>query len=71
MTTKAEILRSIRANCIDCCVGSAAEVRKCHLQECILWPFQFGRYPKSEKLGPRITVWRVEDIRQLIEREVS
>jgi prophage regulatory protein len=25
-----------------------------------------GRFPKSVKLGPRITVWRVEDIRALI-----
>ena len=25
-----------------------------------------GRYPKSVKLGPRITAWRVEDIRTLI-----
>lgn len=27
-----------------------------------------GRYPKPMKLGPRITAWRVEDIRALIER---
>jgi predicted DNA-binding transcriptional regulator AlpA len=27
-----------------------------------------GRYPKPVKLGPRITAWRVEDIRKLIER---
>jgi predicted DNA-binding transcriptional regulator AlpA len=26
-----------------------------------------GRYPKPFKLGPRITAWRVEDIRALIE----
>lgn len=26
-----------------------------------------GRFPKPVKLGPRITAWRVEDIRQLIE----
>lgn len=26
-----------------------------------------GRYPKPLKLGPRVTVWRVEDIRALIE----
>ena len=25
-----------------------------------------GRYPKPVKLGPRITAWRVEDIRALI-----
>ncbi len=27
-----------------------------------------GRFPQPVKLGPRITVWRVEDIRALIER---
>ena len=27
-----------------------------------------GRYPKSVKLGPRITAWRVEDIIDLISR---
>jgi prophage regulatory protein len=26
-----------------------------------------GRYPRPVKLGPRTTVWRVEDIRSLIE----
>ncbi len=24
-----------------------------------------GRFPKAQKLGPRTTVWRVEDIRAL------
>jgi predicted DNA-binding transcriptional regulator AlpA len=26
-----------------------------------------GRYPKPIKLGPGITVWRIADIRQLLE----
>ena len=30
-----------------------------------------GRYPRPVKLGPRITVWRVEDIRALIEKGVT
>ncbi len=30
-----------------------------------------GRFPSPVKLGPRITVWRVEDIRTLIERGIS
>ena len=28
---------------------------------------RIGRYPAPVKLGPRITAWRVEDIRALIE----
>jgi prophage regulatory protein len=30
-----------------------------------------GRFPQPVKLGPKITAWRVEDIRALIERGVS
>lgn len=30
-----------------------------------------GRFPKPVKLGQRITVWRVQDIRALIERGVA
>jgi hypothetical protein len=26
-----------------------------------------GRFPKPVKLGPRITAWRIKDIRQLID----
>ena len=29
-----------------------------------------GRFPKGVKLGPRITAWKVEDIRKLIESRV-
>ena len=29
---------------------------------------QTGRYPRPVKFGPRITAWRVEDIKALIER---
>lgn len=30
-----------------------------------------GRYPKPVKIGARITAWRVEDIRDFIEREAA
>lgn len=30
-----------------------------------------GRYPQPVKLGPRITAWRVEDIRALIAKGVA
>jgi prophage regulatory protein len=30
-----------------------------------------GRFPKPTKLGPRITAWRVTDIRALIEKGVA
>lgn len=28
---------------------------------------KLGRFPQPVKLGPRVTAWRVEDIRRLIE----
>ncbi len=30
-----------------------------------------GRYPQPVKLGPRVTAWRVEDIRALIDQAAS
>lgn len=30
-----------------------------------------GRYPAAVKLGPRTTAWRVEDIRELLERSAD
>lgn len=30
-----------------------------------------GRYPKPFKLGPRVTVWRVEDLAPLLNGEVK
>ena len=30
-----------------------------------------GRFPKPFKLGPRTTVWRVEDIRALFENKAA
>jgi len=30
-----------------------------------------GRFPKSIKLGPRTTVWRVEDIKSYMEEQNS
>ena len=30
-----------------------------------------GRYPAPVKLGPRVTAWRVEDVRQLLARVAS
>ena len=49
MTTKSIVLKAIRNKCLDCCVWQVAEVRKCHLQDCDLWPYRFGRDPNPSK----------------------
>ena len=49
-------LKTIRARCLDCVAGSRAEVRRCELRECPLWPYRMGRRPKAWPEGmPRWT----------------
>jgi hypothetical protein len=45
MTTKAAVLHAMRQKCLDCCCGQPAEVRVCHIEDCPLWPYRFGRDP--------------------------
>jgi hypothetical protein len=42
-------LKAIRARCLDCCCGIAAEVRKCTAVNCPSWPFRMGTNPFREK----------------------
>ena len=44
-------LRSIREKCIDCCGGNKAEVARCEIQSCALWPFRMGRNPNRAGMG--------------------
>lgn len=44
-------LRAIRLKCLDCCCGSASEVKLCHIQSCALWPFRLGKNPNRKGLG--------------------
>jgi len=38
-------LKAIRANCVECSGGSAAEARKCVTVTCPLWPYRMGKNP--------------------------
>jgi hypothetical protein len=42
-------LKAIRERCLDCCVFSPAEVRKCVLVDCPSWPFRLGTNPYRAK----------------------
>ena len=42
-------LKAIRAKCLDCCCGNAAEVRKCPAVDCSLWPFRMSTNPFRKK----------------------
>jgi|EndMetStandDraft_5_1072996.scaffolds.fasta_scaffold283667_2 hypothetical protein len=41
-------LRAVRLACLECCGGSASEVRACVATSCPLWTFRFGRRPGAE-----------------------
>ena len=43
-------LRALRLNCVDCCNGSAQEVRLCTAVDCPSWPFRMGKNPWRRKL---------------------
>lgn len=45
------LLKAIRAKCLDCCCGQAAEVRLCFLPNCSLYPYRFGKLPEEEGLA--------------------
>ena len=37
--------KALRLRCLDCCVGSANEVRLCTAVSCPAWPFRLGSSP--------------------------
>ena len=51
-------LKAIRAKCLDCSAGSVAEVRKCHITDCSLYPFRFGHNPNRARIGCRNAKFR-------------
>ncbi len=49
MTTKADILQTIRHKCLDCCCFQPGEVRECLVSTCGLWPYRLGRDPEPSR----------------------
>lgn len=48
-------LKVIRAKCLDCCAGSAHEVRLCPATKCPAWYHRFGRPPATvARLTPHL-----------------
>lgn len=66
---KRPLLRVIRANCIECAAGSEAEVRRCRMVACAMWPYRMGTNPHQRReltdeqraeLGERMRVARTK-----------
>ena len=55
--------KAIRRNCIECCCGNAAEVRRCEITDCFLWPWRLGRGSRarlSRSKNDRLSAERAE-----------
>lgn len=46
-------LQAIRAYCLECCETSA-EVEKCHVPRCPLWPMRFGKRVSTAQAEGRL-----------------
>ena len=46
-------LKAIREKCLDCCCGSAFEVKMCPIRDCALHPFRDGHNPNRKGIGNR------------------
>lgn len=42
---KRPVLEAIRQNCVECCAGNQAEVRRCSMIACPMWPYRMGSNP--------------------------
>lgn len=42
-------MKAIRAKCLDCCCGSASEVKLCTAVNCPLHPFRLGKNPNIKR----------------------
>jgi hypothetical protein len=63
-------LKVIRAKCLDCCCGSAHEVRYCLITACPLWPYRMGRNPMRPASQAQRDAWRRtgERLQQLVDK---
>ena len=69
MTTKAALLKAVRAKCLDCSCYQPSEVTQCAFKACALWSFRFGkdpdpaRSPAIQNLTPveRVSVARLKE----------
>ena len=41
-------LKTIRQHCLECCCGSAYEVKNCVIHDCELYPFRRGHNPNRK-----------------------
>lgn len=63
--TKTPLLKVLRTYCRGCCAGNLAEVRRCHISRCELWPYRMGTNPLRPPATPKQRQKSRERMRQL------
>jgi hypothetical protein len=68
-------LKAIRLKCLECCAESSNEVKVCHMKDCPLWAFRFGKNPyrvkrqltdeQKEKLRKQLAKGRAKQAQKL------
>ena len=48
--TKSELLKLVRAKCLDCCCDQPGEVALCPIERCPLYSVRLGKDPNPRKL---------------------
>ncbi len=66
--TKTELLKVIRAHCLDCCCDSYEEVKNCGCPKCNLFPYRFGKDPSRKVLSPEEKEKRVARLRAVAKK---
>lgn len=65
MTTKAEILKTIRLNCIDCVVGQESVIPDCGGENtCKLYPYRMGKDPNPSRPGNLAALEKAHAVQQ-------
>lgn len=65
MDVETNPVKVIRLKCLDCCYGSAKEVRLCTAKNCPCWPWRLGKNPyRPERTEAQIAASR-ESMRKL------
>lgn len=72
MTTKTEILKKIRQQCLTCCGGSWLEVENCtggsktnEFTTCYLHPYRFGTDPEKPSKARQEAGRKLVEVRKL------
>ena len=45
----AHTLKAVRRHCLGCMAQQSAEVKRCHIYGCWLWPYRMGKTPPNLK----------------------